>query len=147
MDEGAKLVLKTIDAIIDNSIELISQTTETENIKLAPKLFKQTCRINWSLTSKEVSNFIRGLSPYPTAHTTLEKDDEIINIKIYEALPILHEHTLPNGTIVQPNTSQLDIAVSDGFIRILELQVQGRKRMKISDFLNGFSFKESDILK
>lgn len=144
---GAKLVLKTVDAIIDNSIVLQSQDGDNETLKAAPKLFKETCRINWNLTSQEVANFIRGLSPYPAAHTTLERDDEVINIKIFEALPIMHTHTLPIGSIVQPYSSQLDIAVADGFIRILELQVQGRKRIKTSDFLNGFTFKKSDIFK
>ena len=147
MTVGAKLVLKTVDAIIDNSIVLQPQDIHSEVLKPAPKLFKETCRINWNITSQEIDNFIRGLSPYPAAHTTLERDDEIINIKIFEALPVVHEHSLPFGTIVQPYSSQLDIAVEDGFIRILELQVQGRKRMRISDFLNGFTFKESDMFK
>lgn len=147
MEVGAKLVLKTVDAIIDGSIILQSQQTDTESLKPAPKIFKETCRINWNSKSEEIDSFIRGLSPYPAAHTTLERVDETFNIKVFEALPVLQEHTLSYGMIVQPDSSTLYVAVANGFVKILELQVQGRKRMKISDFLNGFTFKESDIFK
>ena len=147
MEVGAKLVLKTVDAIIDGSIILQSQQTDTESLKPAPKIFKETCRINWNSKSEEIDSFIRGLSPHPAAHTTLERVDETFNIKVFEALPVLQEHTLSYGMIVQPDSSTLYVAVANGFVKILELQVQGRKRMKISDFLNGFTFKESDIFK
>ena len=148
MLQGAQLVLKTVDAIIDDSIILTAQDIETESLQPAPKIFKDTCKINWSLTAQEINNFIRGLSPYPTAHTTLERDDDQKKKKkIFEAQPILQEHNFPFGTIVQPDSSQLFIAVQNGFMNILELQVQGRKRMNVRDFLNGFTLKEADIFK
>ena len=144
---GAELVLKTIDAIINNTISLKAQDVIEENIKPAPKIYKETCRVNWQSTAQETDNFIRGLSPYPAAYTLLQREDETINIKLYEVLPIEQEHIFPIGTIVQPDSSTFNVAVKNGFLKILELQVQGRKRMKTSDFLNGFKFKESDIFK
>ena len=147
MKVGAELILKTVDAVIDGSITLQSQDTESDSLKPAPKIFKETCRIDWNAQAEEVDSFIRGLSPYPAAHTTLERDGETINIKIYEATPIIEEHTLSVGAIAQPHPSQLDIAVSNGFIRIEELQVQGRKRMKTVAFLNGFKIQEKDVFK
>ena len=147
MKVGAQLVLKTVDAIIDGSITLQPQDSETETLKPAPKIFKETCRIDWNSKAEELDTFIRGLSPYPAAHTTLERDGDTVNIKVYKATPIIGEHTLCAGTVTQPHPSQLDVAVSNVFIRIEELQVQGRKRMKTIDFLNGFKIQQTDVFK
>ncbi len=144
---GAKLMLKTVDAIIDGSITLHAQDSDSELLKPAPKIFKETCRIDWNLCAKDIDFFIRGLSPYPAAHTTLERGETSFNIKIFDAQPITEKHNYSVGTIVQPHPRQIDVAVVDGFIRILELQVQGRKRMKTTDFLNGFSIEENDCFK
>lgn len=144
---GAELMLKTVDAIIDGSITLQAQDSDSELLKPAPKIFKETCRIDWNLSAKDVDYFIRGLSPYPAAHTTLERGETTFNIKIFDAQPITEKHNYIVGTIVQPHPRQLDVAVVDGFIRILELQVQGRKRMKTTDFLNGFPIEENDCFK
>ena len=144
---GAELMLKTEAAIIDGSITLQAQDSDSELLKPAPKIFKETCRIDWNLSAKDVDYFIRGLSPYPAAHTTLERGETTFNIKVFDAQPITEKHNYSVGTIVQPHPRQIDIAVVDGFIRILELQVQGRKRMKTTDFLNGFSIEENDCFK
>ena len=145
MELGAQLMLKTVDSIIDKSIVLQPQKTESESLKPAPKIFKDTCKINWSLTTSEIDCFIRGLSPYPAAHTQLKRENETINIKVFEARPVYEAHNHSCGTIVQPESSGLHIACKDGFIEIEELQLQGRKRMKTTDFLNGFSFEKEDI--
>ncbi|NLW53089.1 MAG: methionyl-tRNA formyltransferase, partial [Tissierellia bacterium] len=108
MKVGAQLILKTVDAIIDDSITLQPQDTETETLKAAPKIFKETCRIDWNSKAQEIDNFIRGLSPYPAAHSTLERDGEVVNIKIFEASPFIQEHSLSIGAIEQPHPSQLD---------------------------------------
>lgn len=144
---GAELMLKTVDAIIDGSITLQAQDSDSELLKPAPKIFKETCRIDWNLSAEDIDFFIRGLSPYPAAHTTLERGETTFNIKVFDAQPITEKHNYSVGTIVQPHPRQIDIAVVDGFIRILELQVQGRKRMKTTDFLNGFSIEENDCFK
>lgn len=145
---GAKLMLKTVDAIIDSSITLQPQTLDTTiQLKSAPKIFKDTCRIDWNSTVDKIDYFIRGLSPYPAAHTTLERESTSINIKIFDAQPIAEQHNYSIGTLVQSDPKQIDVAVANGFIRVLELQVQGRKRMKTVDFLNGFTIQENDCFK
>ncbi|NLZ95260.1 MAG: methionyl-tRNA formyltransferase [Bacteroidales bacterium] len=145
MEVGAKLVIKTVDAIIDESITLQEQSTYTKELKPAPKIFKDDCRINWSSTAQDIDYFIRGLSPYPASHTTLKRDDELYNIKVFDSKPIIEKHNHSIGTIIQPHPSQIDVAVANGYIRILELQVQGRRRMKTIDFLNGFPIEENDF--
>lgn len=147
MNMGANLVLKTIDAIIDESIDLKEQPSDIASLKPAPKIFKETCKINWQLSAQEIDNFIRGLSPYPAAYTILAREDSNLNIKIFDALPLVEKHNYPIGTILQPESSCIDVAVTDGFLRILELQVQGRKRMETSAFLNGFTLKPKDYFK
>ena len=147
MNVGAKLVLKTVDAIIDGTIELHTQDIDKEELKAAPKIFKDTCRINWSATAQNIHNFIRGLSPYPAAFTVLQRENETINVKIFDAQPILQKHSHQPGMILQLEQNCLDIAVANGFIRVLELQVQGRKRMKTTAFLNGFSLLPTDHFK
>ena len=144
---GAKLVLKTVDAVIDESIVLEAQNIERSSLKPAPKIFKETCRINWNSKAHEIDNFIRGLSPYPAAHTTLERKDSTLTIKVFDALPIEQKHSYTTGTILQSSPSTIDVAVADGFIRVLDLQVQGRKRMKTSAFLNGFTLHDTDVFK
>ncbi len=144
---GAQLMLKTVDAIIDGSITLQAQNPNAEELKPAPKIFKDTCRIDWNSTAYEVDHFIRGLSPYPAAHTTLVRDGESFNIKIFDVQPIIEKHNYSIGTIVQPHPKQLNVAVSNGFITVLKLQVEGRRRMKTVDFLNGFSLEENDLFK
>ncbi len=145
MVSGAKLMLKTVDAIIDGSITLKSQDSYTDLLNPAPKIFKETCRINWKSKAEDIDYFIRGLSPYPAAHTQLKRNGEAFNIKIFDALPIIQNHNFSEGAIIQPHPSQIDVAVANGFIRILELQVQGRKRMETRDFLNGFAIQDEDF--
>ena len=147
MNIGAELVLKTIDGIIDESIVLKEQNIDKTPLKPAPKIFKETCKINWTSSVQEIDNFIRGLSPYPAAYTMLEREESNLNIKIFDSLPILQKHNHEIGTILQPEPSYIDVAVTDGFVRILELQVQGRKRMKTAAFLNGFSLKSTDMFR
>ena len=138
---GANLVLKTVDAIANNEIHPIEQktiTTDEKALKPAPKIFKETCLIDWRKTTKEIYDFIRGLSPYPTAWTELETPQgEKITLKIFEAEKILKQHDLAAGNIVTDGKKQLDISTSDGFIRIKNLQQAGKKRIPVEDFLRG----------
>ena len=145
MKLGAQLMLKTVDAIINNTLVLQAQEGESESLKPAPKIFKETCRINWDSSVETLHNFIRGLSPYPAAYSLLQRDDETFNVKVFEAKPTQENHSFAPGTIVQPDSSKIYVAAQNGFIEILELQLQGRKRMKTSDFLNGFPLKENDF--
>lgn len=141
---GSQLVLKTIDAVIDNSIQSRPQNTFFDNekeLKPAPKIFKETCEIDWNKPSQEVHNFVRGLSPYPAAWAEFEVKGEKLNFKIFETKIKRETHQLNPGEIVTDNKTTLQVAVQDGFIEILDIQLSGKKRMKINDFLNGFTFK------
>ena len=147
---GSELVLKTVEAIIDNSVEAIPQQSfisETKQLKPAPKLFKETCRIDWNKPVSDIRNFVRGLSPYPTAWTELklhnENKSDMLSIKIFDVQVIEKEHSLPYGTIVTDNKSTIEVAAKGGFVRIEDLQLAGKKRMKPIDLLNGFKFSDS----
>jgi methionyl-tRNA formyltransferase len=144
MRTGANLVLKTVDAIINNEVRPIDQKAiinNKETLVLAPKIFKETCRIEWNKTTKEIYDFIRGLSPYPTAWTELETTQgESLNIRIFETEKILKHHDFAVGSILTDGKKQLDIATSGGFIRIKNLQQAGKKRMPVEDFLHGYAW-------
>jgi methionyl-tRNA formyltransferase len=141
MHLGAKWVVKTVDAIIHNTIQPIEQEKMFQNekeLKAAPKIFKETCQINWNKSVKEIYDFIRGLSPYPTAWTELSTGKgEILNLKIFESEKISQSHNFPAGTIVTDGKSQLDVAAKDGFIRLKIIQQAGKKRMTAEEFLRG----------
>lgn len=141
MRTGAGLVLKTVDAIRDRKVDAIEQKTLISNKEIlnpAPKIFKETCKIEWNKTTKKVYDFIRGLSPYPAAWTELKTTQNgLLTLKIFETEKIPNRHGLIPGSVVSDGKKQLDIATSDGFIRIKNLQQTGKKRMSVEDFLRG----------
>lgn len=141
---GANLVLKTVNAILADNVETKPQTTliaDDKQLKTAPKIFKETCKIDWTKTAKEVYDFIRGLSPYPAAFTTLEEDNEF-SFKVFGGEVINKAHQFTCGAIVTDNKTYIDVAVKNGFIRLTDVQLSGKKRMNVKDFLNGFRFLE-----
>lgn len=143
MTLGARLVVKTIDAVIGGTARPLPQSEFTEGkkeLKPAPKIHKETCRINWERPVEEIRNFIRGLSPYPAAWTEFEVGGEMMNFRIFATKAIPEAHRLQPGEVVTDNKATLRVAAQDGFIEILEIQLSGKKRMKTGDFLNGFSF-------
>lgn len=133
MDKGAKLVLRTVEAIQEGNYPQDAQDESVE-IKHAPKIFKETCEIDWSKSSQEVYDFIRGLSPYPAAWTKLNGTI----FKIYKAeklqMAVAGDHP---GDIKTDNKTYLHIQTGGNPLAITELQMQGKKRMKIEDFLRG----------
>lgn len=133
MNKGSKLVLKTVRAIESGDYPSVPQSTVDE-IKHAPKIFKETCEINWNQTSEQVYNFVRGLSPYPTAWTK-------INDKTYKILRVKHggfmQHNKNVGTIETDNKNFLYFRTLDGLVSIEELQPEGKKKMSIQDFFRG----------
>lgn len=141
-ESGSQLLLETLKLLESGEQKGISQNTlfiDEKDLKPAPKIFKQTCKINWNNNAKDINNAIRGFSPYPGAWTILQKGDEKFVFKIFSAKIINESHNLQSGTIVlKDNTIQ--IAVRDGFISPIEIQIEGKKRMNIHDFTNGFSF-------
>ena len=135
---GAEAVCKTVDIIASGNVNAIEQDSiRTEGLHPAPKITKEFCQINWNSKSVDIHNLIRGLSPYPAAWCYL-KDD--ITAKIFTSSYSNEKHNLNPGSFVTDNKSFLKIAAADGFVSIHELQMQGKKRMAIKDFLNGFKF-------
>lgn len=147
MKTGAGLVLETVDLLLNEQTEGISQDTlyaDPDQLFPAPKIFKETCRINWALSAKKIYDFIRGLSPYPAAWTELvAMDGKKQDMKIFKVEKHLKPHSDIVGTIRSDGKFYFDVAVPDGYIRILSLQLAGKKRMEITDFLNGFKQLET----
>ncbi len=145
MEIGSGLVLKTVDSLASGDYKAIDQDTlgKAENLKHAPKIFKDDCRIDWSKPAQKVHNLIRGLSPYPAAWTELvDENDQTIGLKVF-ATEIDEETNKTSGTVSTDGKTSLKVASSDRFINIKELQLAGKKRMKTEDFLRGFQ----DIVK
>lgn len=147
---GAQLVIKTARAISEGNVKEISQDKLADTgqvLKKAPKIFREDCRIDWSKDTATIYNTIRGLSPYPAAFTTLKSPDgKNINLKIFKA-EILESSTAGNiPAITTDNKSYLSISLKDGAIRIIELQVEGKKRMNTDEFLRGFDLNEMWML-
>lgn len=135
MEKGSQLVLKTVNAIQTGDYPQLPQDTSGE-IKHAPKIFKETCEIDWSKSSEEVYNFIRGLSPYPAAWTTINGTQ----FKIYETekVELTSAGDLP-GDYKTDNKTYLYIQTGGNPLSIKALQMEGKKRMQIEEFLRGNS--------
>ncbi len=133
MIKGAQLVLKTVQSIENGNYPSIPQT-ESAEIKHAPKIFKETCQINWNQSSEQIRNFIRGLNPYPTAWCELNSK----NYKIFKASVSKESGNQKEiGSISTDNKNYLHIRTSDGLISIDELQPEGKRRMDIKEFFRG----------
>lgn len=143
MDAGSKLVLETVEMILTKKAKPIAQ--EKRQFKIAPKLNKENCRINWGLTKLEIYNHIRGLSPYPGSWTILQNGQEQIELKIYETEMLEEDHELDAGTLIK-SKKNLKVAVKDGFINILELKMAGKRKMEAQSLINGYEFKQDSKL-
>ena len=132
MNIGAKLIVKTIDAVNEGNYPQIVQN-HIKEIKHAPKIFKETCEIDWNKEVESIYNQIRGLSPYPAAWTKLENK----TLKIYKANSISFTHANENG-FVEFTKEAIRFYCKNGYIEITELQLEGKKRMKTKDFLQGY---------
>lgn len=138
MNRGAALVLKTVRAIEDGDFPQTPQKAN-ESLKSAPKIFKEDCKINWNRPSGEIINFVRGLSPYPAAWSTLnEKSIKVFEVELYEgtedqvsALPVGSFHIVPKKAIL--------VRTSDHVLSITDLQMEGKRRIKTVEFLKGYN--------
>lgn len=135
MKKGAQLVVKTVNAIEKNDFKPIPQV-HSSNLKSAPKLTKETGHIDWSKPGKEIYNLIRGLQPFPGAYTTL--DGKTFKIQSSHFIPNDREDNSPIGSIYSDGKSFLHFKVVDGEIAVLECQLEGKKKMKIDEFLRGY---------
>jgi len=145
MEQGAALMLQSIKKIEEGGFVLTEQNKllQNEEAKHAPKIFKDTCKINWNNKLANIYNLIRGLSPYPCAFTELHTlDNKIIAFKIFTATKEETNHSLSAGQIKTDNKTYLKIACNGGFIDVLELQMAGKKKLLLTEFLKGFSFDE-----
>ncbi len=140
---GAHLLVTTLHGIINNTLAEKDQEEIINNdpnlLKHAPKIFTETCTINWNNTSESIFNLIRGLSPFPGALTKL--DDKIF--KIFAAQKEICSHQNPAGSVFTDNKTYLKFACADGYLHITDLQLEGKKRMQVADFLRGYTIKST----
>lgn len=141
MHLGAKTVIKTLERIQNGIHETLQQHT-TDHLRVAHKIQRETCKIDWGKPMEAIYNFIRGLSPYPAAWTTLQNDGQEIITKIYKTTMEENEHGLGTGTLVY-SKKELKVAVDGGFLNLEEIQLQGKKRMPVKDVLNGLNLKKN----
>lgn len=142
MEIGSNLVVKTVRAIEANDYPQIPQEeliSEGEELKNAPKIFKDDCKIKWSSPIENIHNHIRGLSPYPAAWTELtDSNDKKVAVKVYAANKEAEAHSYPIGTLLSDKKTYLKVAVKGGLLNLTTIQMAGKKRMQIGDFLRGF---------
>lgn len=146
---GAVMVTETVDAILEDRIVLTDQTsvhTETP-LKPAPKIFKETCRIEWNKNAKDIFNFIRGLSPYPAAWCEWEAPDgTMYTVKVFDSEIVDTDTENKNaGTLYTDGKKYIKIACGQGAIRLKTLQLPGKKRLPVEDLLRGFPLSEDFI--
>lgn len=151
---GAALLVKTVKGLVDGTLteqpqeghtglqEIVDRHPSTDvgplQFRHAPKIFTETCRIDFNKTTAEVHNLIRGLSPFPGAFT--EFDGKML--KIYRSAKELNSnHTAAPGSYITDGKTTLKFACSDGFVQVKELQLEGKKKMNVEDFLRGYHFK------
>ena len=144
MEMGAEAVVQTVEGIIQHNVDVRVQRSfiqGSEVLKHAPKLTRELCHIDWRDTTENIYNLIRGLSPYPTAYTEIASDGPAQQLKIFSAR--MSDRRGEPGQILTDGRSYLAIATSDGAIDILDLQLQGKKRMDVKSFLLGFRNPET----
>ncbi len=146
MEIGAKLVVETLDGLAEGKLTEIPQN-QKENPKTAYKIFKEDTKIDWEKEVEVIHNFIRGMSPYPAAFTILEVGGEQKILKIFKGKFQKIEHSKKNGAI-EISKNEFKIYTKNGVYFPEELQLEGKKRMNLKDFLNGFhSFDELKLIK
>lgn len=138
MQAGADVLVKTVAALAGGGIEgTVQNNIPADQLKHAPKIFKDDCRINWEKPVEEIYNLIRGLSPYPTAFTTLQDK----TLKIFKAAKEPGAHAHAPGSVHSDQKTYLKFAAEGGYIRVDELQLEGKKKMGVEEFLRGFRFE------
>ncbi len=133
---GAALLVKTVQAIEAGNVTEVPQTAPQNNLKHAPKIFTETCQINFNATVDEVHNLIRGLAPYPTAFTFLNNK----KLKVFSVTKEITDEHIKPGEFETDNKTYLKFACSNGYIHVQDIQLEGKKRMDIKSFLSGYRF-------
>ena len=141
MNLGADEVVKTVEMILAGGVTTTPQEelAKADELRPAPKIFKETCRIDWNAGVKKVYDFVRGLSPYPAAWTELVQGEaKPVMLKVFETEKVFCQHQLAPGSIDTDGKTYFRVASTDGFVNVLSLQLAGKKRMQVGDFLRGF---------
>ncbi len=141
---GTDLVIETIDKIAQNNIKTKPQPKK--ELKPAPKLYKETCKIDWNQNINSIYNKVRGLSPYPLAWTTIYNGKDVLEMKIYQADKEIEQHKYKTGKIIVTK-KEFKITTKDGYLKIVDLKVAGKRRMDAISFLNGYKFQEEAFVK
>ena len=139
MIAGADLILKTVKSIGSGDYKTFPQ--DESQVSKAPKIFHETCEIDFNRSSDEIYNFVRGLSPYPGAWMTLDG----LEMKVFDTERSFEDNLATAGTIITDDKRYIKIAASDGYIVLKDVKLQGKKRMDIRSFLNGYKMNEAFI--
>jgi methionyl-tRNA formyltransferase len=132
---GGQLILTTLKQIINGNL-ITQKQIESKKLLKAPKLVKENTRINWNKSGLEIFNFIRGLSPHPTAWTKSEKTKK--TFKLYNVMYFKEKRSDKLNGIINMNDNLMKISVNDGYLKVLELQIEGKKKMSVQEFINGY---------
>lgn len=135
-DIGAALLVKTVAGLAAGTLTEKPQTGNPEHLKHAPKIHTDTCRINWSRSAGEIYNHVRGLSPYPGAFTVLNEK----MLKIYQCEKEIVFPKSTEGDYETDGKTFLKFACADGYIHLTQIQLEGKKKMEITEFLRGYRF-------
>lgn len=135
-DIGAALLVKTVAGLAAGTLTEKPQSGETSTLKHAPKIHTDTCRINWSRSADEIYNMVRGLSPYPGAFTILNEK----MLKVYRCKKEIIFPASTEGDHETDGKTFLKFACADGYIHVLDIQLEGKKKMEITEFLRGYRF-------
>ena len=149
MEVGGQLVVDTVDRILAGDVHPVPQEEMPDcgALKAAPKIFKETCRIDWQgKTLKQLHDFVRGLSPYPAAWTEMQDaSGKVHSLKIFATEKEAGTPEEPTGTILSDGRTYLKVAVDGGYLHLTELQIAGKKRMRTEDFLRGFRMPDGQM--
>ncbi len=149
MKQGARLVIRTLAGIVDNSIVPRLQSDflkPGETPKEAPKIFPEDCIIDWNMDPVRIHNLVRGLAPIPGARSFLKIGETKLSFKIFESQPEYAEHNYKTGSIISDGKHFMKIAAAKGFLNIVSLQIEGKSRMYTVEFLRGFKISDSEAV-
>ena len=138
MDVGSVLVLNTVEAIASGKVQPVPQIALPLELKEAPKIFKDDCRIIWDAPGVQIINLIRGLSPFPGAWSVLAGPEEEIQVKIFAAQFRPADTDATPGTITSDNRTFIEVACRDGYISLKEMQLAGKRSLPVAELLRGF---------
>jgi len=138
---GSNLVVETVKSIEQGKVQTLPQTENT-TIRTAYKLNKENCFVDWNDSLNNIYNKVRGLSPYPSACCLIKNNNEELNVKIYDIQKCVEEHNFEIGKILSTKT-EIKVAVREGFIKLNEIKMPGKRKMDVKSLLNGYNFDDN----